>query len=53
MRYIYMYKVLTVILSKRQLLVSGVIIQQRTFLSRVLLPLLFLPLFQTTYKRID
>lgn len=35
------YKVLTVILSKRQLLVSGVIIQQRTFLSRVLLPLLF------------
>lgn len=48
------YKVLTVILSKRQLLVSGVIIQQLTLVSRVLLPLLFfLSLFQTTYKRID
>lgn len=43
----YMYKVLTVILSKRQLLVSGVIIQQLTLVSRVLLPLLFfLSLFQ-------
>lgn len=41
------YKVLTVILSKRQLLVSGVIIQQLTLVSRVLLPLLFfLSLFQ-------
>lgn len=43
----YIYKVLTVILSKRQLLVSGVIIQQLTLVSRVLLPLLFfLSLFQ-------
>lgn len=41
------YKVLTVILSKRQLLVSGDIIQQLTLVSRVLLPLLFfLSLFQ-------